>query len=83
MTFSEALEYLKQGRKVKRAHWGGYWFIPLFCQGFVDGQEKKKTGNYSFTFNKIIVACLKDNGGYVPATPYQEDLMADDWELVD
>lgn len=76
MNFSEALEAIKQGKKVKRAIWGGYWFLSTTGKVFVRDE------NELLPFNPMIVACLKDNGGYVPATPYQADLLAEDWEIV-
>lgn len=70
LSFGKALEYLKDGYKIKRSSWGGYWFIDekLIGKNFVFGRE-------------VIVAKLKD-GGYAPATPYQEDILAEDWEIV-
>ncbi len=75
-SFSKALELLKQGKSVKRLHWGGYWFIPensIVHETLSHGHSKVSK------MNQMIVACLKDNGGYVPATPYQDDLLAEDW----
>jgi hypothetical protein len=84
MNFGQALEVLKQGKKVKRAHWGGYWFIPepngTYCCEIVD---KKKGISIQRKMNPMIVACLKDNAGYASATAYQEDLLAEDWEIVE
>lgn len=75
MTFGMALEYMKVGKKVKRPHWGGYWFIPVNAVVLVNGEMHQ--------FNPFVVACLKDNGGYIPATQYTEDTLAEDWELVE
>jgi Protein of unknown function (DUF2829) len=73
MDFSKALEAIKRGKKVKRAHWGGYWFMPA-SEPYIESEEAP--------MKPMIVASLKDNGGYVPATTYQEDLLADDWLIV-
>lgn len=74
MTFGQALVLLKEGKKVKRKVWGGYWFIPIGTFfGIGDGR---------LSLDNMIVACLKDNGGYAPAQPYQADLLAEDWEEV-
>lgn len=81
MNFGQALENLKMGEKVARAHWGGYWFMPVHAEG----QEPIPSESLCkpFAFNTtLIVAKLKDNGGYVPATPYQEDILANDWEVI-
>lgn len=76
MTFSQALDLIKQGKKIKRKDWGGYWFI--------DGVYKPSDEDYEYDFlGKMIIAKLKDNAGYAPATPYQADLMAEDWEVVE
>ncbi|MED1948989.1 MW1434 family type I TA system toxin [Brevibacillus centrosporus] len=82
MDFGQALEALKQGHKVKRAHWGGYWFIAegAYC-GEVVNEEIGLCAQH--TMNPMIVACLKDNGGYAPAAPYQGDLLAEDWAIVE
>jgi hypothetical protein len=74
LTFSEALELLKQGKRVKRAIWGGYWFIPQVTVYVCDVVEEP--------MSQMIVAAVKD-GSYAPATPYQADLLANDWEEVE
>lgn len=81
VSFSTALILLKQGKKVKRKDWGGYWFIAHNPRA---GEEldKESTLHHEFSLNKLIVAKLKD-GGYAPAQPYQGDLLADDWEEVE
>lgn len=79
MDFSAALQAVKAGKKVKRAHWGGYWFLPSTDVVIVFENTNWKT----FRMNPTIVACLKDNGGYAPATPYMADLLAEDWEVID
>lgn len=71
LSFSKALELLKRGFKVKRAHWSGYWFYKM--------QVIKDT--YGTDYNlKMIVASLA-SGGYAPAQAYQEDMIAEDWEV--
>lgn len=75
MTFSEALEAMKQGKWVKRSAWGGYWFIHEDVYVHGDGKAGR--------MNPMIIACLRDGGGYAPAQAYQQDLLAEDWEIVD
>jgi hypothetical protein len=75
--FDLAIRYLKEGRKVKRHNWGGYWFIPKFYVRVYS----EVTDRYSYA-NKMIMAKLKNNGGLAPATPYMADMLAEDWELV-
>lgn len=81
MTFGKAVDMLKQGKKVARKGWGGYWFIPddISIGTLVD----EKTSLYaSQSINKMILAKLKD-GGYAPAQPYQADILADDWVAIE
>jgi hypothetical protein len=68
MNFGEALQCLKAGLSVKRKDWGGYWTIEEW--------EKVDVGSIPF-----IVAYLKD-GGFAPAQAYQNDILAEDWELI-
>jgi Protein of unknown function (DUF2829) len=75
MNFGQALEALKQGKKVKRRHWGGYWY-----KTHVEVPDHE-FDNVSYV-TPMIIAKLKD-GGYAPATTYQEDLLAEDWEVVE
>lgn len=70
MNFSQALEAIKEGKKVKRAHWGGYW-------------KKEEFELYGTNEDgEMIVAFLTDKS-IAPATPYQADLLAEDWEIVE
>jgi hypothetical protein len=80
LSFSKALELIKQGKKVKRAGWGGYWFYTV---SFVKRHNEVMDTNEPDTYERIhiIMARLKD-GGYAPAAPYQEDLLSSDWEVV-
>lgn len=73
MTFSEALEAVNNGSYVTRAVWGGYWFmdIPL-----LENNGKK------CHMQPMIIAKLK-TGELVPAQPYQQDLLAKDWQIIE
>lgn len=89
LTFGQAVELLKQGKKVKREAWGGYWFIKdtLLGDAYEDneGVWRLNDGDNNVEPNAhtlMIVAKLKD-GGYAPATPYQADIIAEDWEIVE
>ncbi|PIC65487.1 hypothetical protein CSV79_01605 [Sporosarcina sp. P13] len=81
MNFGQAIEALKNGKKVKRKTWGGHWQLfkyPSCKQGNEDGY------NTSFSFlNGLILATLKDHGGCAPAQAYQADILAEDWEVVE
>ena len=65
MSFGDAIQALKFGRKIARSHWGGYWEL---------------SDNDEFT-DQVIVAHCKD-GRICPATPYQEDILAEDWKIL-
>lgn len=75
VTYGEAIDWILSGNKAKRANWGGYWFIPEIPVALAEN-------GITHFFNPFIVACLKDNGGYAPATPYAEDTVAVDWVLL-
>lgn len=79
--FDEAIKLIKKGKKVKRQHWGGYWYItPIIIKKH---KETLTTNRESQGRAHVIMAVLKDNGGYAPATAYQEDLLAEDWSEVE
>lgn len=82
MNFGEALAALKEGKKVARSIWGGYWMLvgDAHFSGF---SGDTWNGPVTAQFKYIIVAVLKDNKRYAPAQPYQEDLLAEDWRIVD
>lgn len=77
MDFGRALQALKQGKKVARSIRGGYWFMPM-----VHFNHYHPDGSYPDEQTVMIMAKLKD-GGYAPATPYQADLLAEDWRIVE
>lgn len=85
MDFSEALIHLKEGKLVKRHDWGGYWFIPTTNPSAVVATKLSNITSIPqlVNLNNIILACLKDDGGYAPAQPYMADLFAEDWEDVE
>jgi hypothetical protein len=77
LTYGQAMDLcIHKGKKISRPHWEGYWFVPTTM---VEGRDN----DGDFIMNKIIVACLKDGGGFVPATPYMEDVFANDWMTVE
>lgn len=84
MNFSDALVALKDGKKIRRSIWGGYWYLANDVQA-----EHKPTAsgyegpNVGFGMENLIVAVLRNNGGIAPAQPYQADLLAEDWQIVE
>jgi hypothetical protein len=79
MNFGEALQALKEGKKVKREIWGGYW--ELINEAKVHDCELPLP--VTFGMSNFIIAILKNSGGIVPAQPYQQDLLAEDWQIID
>jgi hypothetical protein len=71
LPFGHAIEFLKEGHKVKRKDWGGYWKLEYWHKAEFEKPEL------------IIVAYLEDTGRYKPATTYQEHILAEDWEVVE
>lgn len=79
MNFGEALQALKEGKKVTRSIWEGYWQLaisPIVTY-------KETNGLSSSNLNNMILAFLRDNQGIAPAQPYQSDLLAEDWMIVE
>jgi len=66
LTFGQAIVAMKQGKKIARSLWGGYWTL----------EEIEEVTN------STIVATLR-SGNRTVATAYQEDILAEDWEVVD
>jgi hypothetical protein len=80
MNFGEALQALKEGKKVKREIWGGYW--RLYKHATLNGLSAEDGHALYCEPEDIIIAKLKD-GGIVPAQPYQIDILAEDWKIVE
>lgn len=82
MTFSEALELLKQGCRVARTGWNGkgmYLFLspPVGCQAY-----KRFTGKSINDLQPFIVMRAAD-GTLVPWLASQTDMLVEDWIMVD
>lgn len=80
MDFGDAIKTIKNGHRVKREDWGGFWFIPSWNPKF--GEYTKSTFDSNadeVSMNPVIIAKLKDGDGYAPAQPYMADMLADDW----
>ena len=72
MDFGDAIKAIKNGHRVKREGWGEFWYLP---------KNEPQVNNQPM--NKMIVAVLKNEGGYAPASPYMADMLADDWVDLD
>lgn len=81
LPFGVALVHLKNGQKVRRAVWKGHWILAEQ----VLGTTYPATGvaaALGFMMKSMIIAVLY-TGECVPAQPYQQDILAEDWEVVD
>jgi Protein of unknown function (DUF2829) len=75
LTFGQAIDRaLREGEKITREIWGGYWCVQKI-RGLADFNSPTWKGHF-------LVATLKD-GGHAMATPYQEDMFATDWMVVE
>jgi hypothetical protein len=80
MNFGEALQALKEGRKIKRETWGGYWYLATNVYG---EHNALNSARIPFGMSVFIIAVLEYSGIKVPASPYQTDLLAEDWEILE
>lgn len=79
LSFESALYALKDGKKVKREIWGGYWYLAKN----VDAGHDNIQDTVGFEMKEMIVAVLAANQGVAPAQPYQSDMLANDWQIID
>lgn len=86
MDFSKALLMLKNGHKITRKHFDGYWFIneliAVHSVNLIDGTNNVQS-KLSYVIPKVIVEKLKDEKGYAPVQPTHEDLLAEDWVVIE
>lgn len=95
MTFSEALEQLKQGKKLKRKNWNGKGQFIFLVRG---ASVKKAIMNFRYETDKpvTLIDDIKENSvsdllaikttsdqiqlGWLAS---QTDMLSDDWEVVE
>lgn len=86
MDFSKALLMLKQGHKIARKNNEDYWFIneliAVHSVKLIEGTNNVQS-NLSYVIPKVIVAKLKGDKGFAPVQPTHEDILADDWVVID
>lgn len=79
LTFGQAMdEMLLRGNMVTRKEWGGYWYREIISY---NGNEAPSLLHHEKYQHRVIMAKLK-NGGFAVASPYQEDMLAMDWMVV-
>lgn len=86
LTFSKALEYLKDGKKVQRAGWNGKGMFIFLVQGSTFKVNRAPLlGIYpegtEITYHAHVDMKTADNK-IVPWLCSQTDLLANDWELI-
>lgn len=78
LTFGEALSAIKKGKMVTRGIWDGYWYMESIT---FDGNEGRNKG-FRVIQNKYVIMAKLKSGEYAVASPYQSDLLAEDWMIV-
>jgi hypothetical protein len=74
LTYGQAMHAcVQRGSKVTRAVWKGYWRVGEFRANI----------NQDMKVEKLIMAVLREEKGWAPATPYTEDIFAEDWMIVE
>ncbi|MFE9834093.1 DUF2829 domain-containing protein [Streptomyces sp. NPDC005551] len=87
MDFAQAFTLLKDGHLVARKNWSGYGMFVVRQQGYPDGiaingntaQATKLDEGTVCRFQPYMMIRNRD-GSFVPWTPSQTDLFAEDWQ---
>lgn len=82
MDFSEALQVLKSGERVRRAGWNGKGMFLFVIKSWV-GQTYHDI-SYTYTLPHLhlpFIALKTADGAVVPWLASQTDLLAEDWEV--
>lgn len=84
LTFSQALERLKEGKKIQRSGWNGQWVV--LQKAYPDGIPINKntaeaTGIPEGTVMKFhpYLMIKTADGTFAPWAPSQTDILANDW----
>lgn len=80
MTFGEALEAMKAGKKVARTGWNGKGMYLYIADGKLLTQE---IGDGSYPFTDSIVMKTADNRYCIGWLASQTDMLAGDWRIVE
>lgn len=79
MNFGQAIEALKQGKKVARAGWNGKGMYLYLADGEL---LTKEIGDGSYPFVDSIVIKTADDKYCIGWLASQTDMLAEDWEIV-
>lgn len=83
MNFGQAIEALKEGKKVARKGWNGKGMFLIYIFPYLNDQyEVTEKEEIVGTLLPYIAMKTADNG-LVPWLASQTDMLAEDWELVE
>lgn len=80
LTFGEALEALKAGKKVARKGWNGKEMYLYLADGKLLTEE---IGDGSYPFTDTVVMKTADNKYCIGWLASQTDMLAEDWHIVE
>ena len=80
LTFGEALEAMKAGKKVARKGWNGKGMYLYLADGKLLTEE---IGDGSYPFTDTVVMKMADNKYCIGWLASQSDMLAEDWCIVE
>lgn len=80
MNFGQAIEAMKNGKKVARAGWNGKGMYLYLADG---GLLTEAIGDDSFPFTDSIVMKTTDDKYCIGWLASQTDMLAEDWKIVE
>ena len=90
MNFSNALDLLKEGKKIARKNWNGKGMYLVFQKGYPNGipinaNTAGATGIPEGTICRFrpYIMMFTAQGDFVPWLASQSDMLADDWAIVE
>lgn len=81
LTFSEALESLKQNNKIARTGWNDKNMFLMYYSPVAHGTDEFAVNNETFYLQPFILMKTAD-GTIVPWLASQSDILAEDWVIV-
>ena len=84
MNFSKALDFLKEGKKVRRIGWNGKnQYIELATNISYKNADGEIININHKTMGNKAVAFIGTSGVQIGWLASQADMLSDDWELID
>ncbi|MDY8095890.1 DUF2829 domain-containing protein [Paenibacillus polymyxa] len=83
MTFSDALENLKQGKRIARSGWNGkgMWIVLVPDDSYGLGSKVPFDWGDKENHLKQWIGMKTADNGFVPWLASQTDVLADDWDI--